>query len=319
MINEINPNVNFDVAISNSTPNSIASPSLTPYPHTQSNLHASAQHDSIPQSSSLNSNASPMVQNVPEQHAIRRSTRERHKLAYFNDYHCFQLSTFYNSSNTSKYPISNYLDYASLSNEHKAFSVALTNHIEPTSYEQAVLDDCWKQAIKSELNVLDENRTWMLTKLPKGKKAIGCKWVFKVKLKQDGSIERYKARLVAKGFTQTLGFDYFDTFSPVIKMTTFRMLLAIASSRNWYVHQLDVNTAFLHGDLPEEIYMRPPPGLSVPAGMVCKLQKSLYGLKQASRQWNTKLCSVLPMLDMYNLGLILVYSLSCLLEDLLVF
>ncbi|MED6162296.1 hypothetical protein PIB30_118906 [Stylosanthes scabra] len=205
----------------------------------------------------------------------------------------FKSTSSISSKSSIKYPISNYLDYASLSHKHKAFSVALTSHIEPTSYEQAVFDDSWKQAIKAELDALDENRTWMLTKLPKGKKAIGCKWIFKIKLKQDGSIERYKARLVAKGFTQTLGFDYFDTFSPVIKMTTFRLLLAIVASKNWYVHQLDVNTAFVHGDLPEKVYMKLPHGLVVQPGTICKLQKSLYGLKQASRQWNTKLCSVL--------------------------
>lgn len=115
--------------------------------------------------------------------------------------------------------------------------------------------------MQSELQALSDNHTWSLTSLPAGKKPIGCRWVYKVKLKSDGSVERYKARLVAKGFTQMEGVDYHDTFSPTAKMPTIRCLLALAAARNWPLHQLDVNNAFLHGDLREEIYMLPPPGL----------------------------------------------------------
>jgi hypothetical protein len=152
----------------------------------------------------------------------------------------------------------------------------------------------WRSAINAELSALSDNNTWTLVNLPSNKRAIGCKRVFKLKLHADGSVERYKARLVAKGFTQTEGIDYLDTFSPVVKMTTVRVLMSIAASQNWPLFQLDVNTAFLHGDLSEEVYMKPPPGLHLPhPNLVCKLQRSLYGLKQASRQWNTKLTETL--------------------------
>ena len=118
--------------------------------------------------------------------------------------------------------------------------------------------------MKAEILALEENRTWKVVDLPDGVVPIGNKWVFKVKRKSDGSIERYKARLVAKGYNQIEGLDYFDTFSPVAKMTTIRLVLALAAVHGWHLHQMDVNNAFLHGELTEDVYMTLPLGFPSP-------------------------------------------------------
>ncbi|KAK8914337.1 hypothetical protein KSP39_PZI023872 [Platanthera zijinensis] len=148
----------------------------------------------------------------------------------------------------------------------------------------------WELAMEDEMVSLRKNQTWGLCKLPKGRKAIGSKWVFKQKVKADGTVEKYKARLVAKGFSQVEGVDYDEIFSPVAKLTSIRMVLSLAAVHDLEIEQMDVKTAFLHGDLEEEIYMRQPEGFEAKGkeDQVCRLKKSLYGLKQSPRMWYQK-------------------------------
>jgi len=138
--------------------------------------------------------------------------------------------------------------------------------------------------MKEKLQALQNSDTWSLTKLPYGKITIGCKWVNKVKHHADGSIECYKARLVAKWYNQIEGLDFLDIFASIAKLTTLRLLLSLATTQNWTLKQLDVSNVFLHGDLDEEVYMQLPSGFPFSSpNLVCRLKKSLYGLKQVGK------------------------------------
>nr|KAJ0215676.1 hypothetical protein LSAT_V11C300142910 [Lactuca sativa] len=171
---------------------------------------------------------------------------------------------------------------------------AITTNDEPKHFKQAIQDPKWIEAMKKEIQALEQNDTWTLETLPKGKRAIDKKWVYKIKYKPNGDVERYKARLVAKGFAQIEGENFHDTFAPVAKLVTVRTLLVVATKNNWLIHQLDVNNAFLHDDLHEEVYMKIPQGFSKEnETRVCRLRKSLYGLKQASRNWYQKFTTAL--------------------------
>ncbi|KAL6193395.1 hypothetical protein ACLB2K_034479 [Fragaria x ananassa] len=170
--------------------------------------------------------------------------------------------------------------------------------IEPKSYRVASEQKEWQEAMIEEVEALQSQGTWVLVPKPVDKNIVGCKWVYKLKKNADGTISRCKARLVAQGFSQTEGLDYTETFSPIVRHSTVRIILALTASSGWKLRQFDVKNTFLHGDLQEDIFMRQPQGfesLEHP-DFVCKLRKFLYGLKQAPRAQNEKFTGHLPAL-----------------------
>ncbi|RVX15740.1 Retrovirus-related Pol polyprotein from transposon RE1 [Vitis vinifera] len=162
------------------------------------------------------------------------------------------------------HPIGNYVTYEGLSPSYRAFATSLDDTQVPNTIQEALKISEWKKAVQDEIDALEKNGTWTITDLPVGKRPVGCKWIFTIKYKADGSVERFKARLVARG-----------------------ILLSLAVNQDWCLQQLDIKNAFLNGDLEEEVYMEIPPGFeeSMAKNQVCKLQKSLYGLKQSPRAW----------------------------------
>ena len=170
-------------------------------------------------------------------------------------------------------------------------SIAADQLSDPSSLDEVLSSPDkakWQNSMKKEIDSLRSNDVWDLVELPKGRKMVGSKWVFKRKLGPDGTVERHKARLVAQGFSQKFGVDYEETFSPVVRFESVRTVIALASQHSLKLHQMDVTTAFLNGDLQEEVYMKQPDGF-ITAGqehLVCKLKRSIYGLKQSPRCWN---------------------------------
>lgn len=162
---------------------------------------------------------------------------------------------------------------------------------EQQSLTEALAHPNWKEAMDEEYRPLMANRTWHVVPPQKGTNLIDYKWVYKIKRNSDGSVDRYKAWLVAKGFKQCYGLDYEDTFIPVVKAATIRIILSIAVSKSWGMRQLDVKNTFLHGVLEEDVFMKQPPRYVDPRSphLVCKLDKALYGLKQAPRAWYSRL------------------------------
>ena len=218
--------------------------------------------------------------------------------SYLQSYHYNQVSSCsVPHQSGTVHPLSSFLSYDNPSFSYKSFCNSISSIVEPTYYHQVVNDPKWQEAMAAKIATLEANNTWTLTPLPAHKKAIDCKWVYRVKYKADDLIERYKAKLVAKGFTEKEGIDYTNTFSLVAKMVSVKCLLAVAAMKGWFLSQLDVNNAFLHGDLAEEVYMALPLGFHNKREMVCKLNKSLYGLEQASMQWFSKFSSTLIQMN----------------------
>jgi hypothetical protein len=162
---------------------------------------------------------------------------------------------------------------------------------EPFVFNDANIYEAWHSAMHEEIQALRANGTWTLVLFHPSMNVVGSRWVYKIKRRSDGIIERYKAHMFARGFTQQEGIDYSETFSPIIKQATVRLVFSIAVSCGWKIHQLDIHNAFLNGVLDEEVYMKQPPSFvdSALPSHVCRLHKSLYGLKQALQAWYTRL------------------------------
>lgn len=193
-------------------------------------------------------------------------------------------------SDKTLYPIADYSSTSAFTANHQAFLAKITTDFVPKNYKEGVNDPRFNGAMKTEVTALEANHTWDITVLPPGKKAIGCGWIYTNEYNAYGTLERPKARLVVRGNRQKEGLDYKETFAHVAKMNTVRFLLKVAAAKRWEIHQMDVHNAFLHGDLREEIYMELPPGFKTnDPSMVCRLRKSLYGLKQSPRCWFAKL------------------------------
>ncbi|GKB34086.1 putative RNA-directed DNA polymerase [Tanacetum coccineum] len=174
---------------------------------------------------------------------LRRSSRTSKQPARFNDFVV---------GSSKLYGLEKYVTYANLSRSNFCFSTTLNKTTEPTTYDEAIRNPKWIESMNNEIEALLRNNTWTVCDLPKGRKPVGSKWLWKIKFKSTGEIERYKSRVVAKGYSQREGFDYSETFSPVVKMSTVRCMLNVAICNGWDLFQLDVNNAFLYGDLTEE-------------------------------------------------------------------
>lgn len=225
-------------------------------------------------------------QNYNDHSMMTRAKNGIVKQKNFEDFYCF--SAISQQKMYDEYPF--FSGFTAISDINDVF--------EPKSFRAASGKPEWDQAMVEEIEALQKQGTWTLVPCPRHKNIVGSKWIYKVKKNPDGSISRYKARLVAQGFSQAKGLDYDETFSPVVRHSTVRVILALAAMNNWELRQLDVKNAFLHGDLKEEVYMAQPQGFvdSEHPDHVCLLRKSLYGLKQAPRAWHEKFTSFLPSL-----------------------
>lgn len=273
--------------------------SLT-YPETDIHVESPLRDDynstsTVDESSTENDSSD---ESPPHSPVLRKSTRPHVTPGWLKDFV------------TPKNPISNFV-VTSPTSSFCCFMTTLQKTNDPISFKEAVQHDNWVSAMNEELEALELNQTWEIMQLPPGKHIIGCKWIYRTKYKPDGSVDKYKARLVILGCNQKPGEEFSETFAPVAKLTTVKTLLAVASMQNWHTIHMDVRNAFLHGDLQENVYMKMPQGyaaignrisvnMELPTSkstLVCKLKKSLYGLRQAPRQWFSKLSLTLLQME----------------------
>ena len=224
---------------------------------------------------------------------------EQEPLRYVHlEYSDESTETVESSETESPVPVSRRSDRERQRPDYYGYQCNLSHVTEPTSVSDALKNHAWADAMKVEIDSLHNNHVWELVELPVGRKPVGSKWVFKVKTNADGSIERCKARLVAQGYSQKEGLDYDETFSPVVRSESVRSVVALASKCGLKLHQMDITTAFLNGDLNEEVFMKQPEGF-ISHGqehLVCRLDRSIYGLKQSPRCWNQALDAQLKLM-----------------------
>lgn len=181
-------------------------------------------------------------------------------------------------------------DYTSgeeFSDEDTLAHLVLFAESDPIAFDEAIKDSKWRKAMDAEIEAIERNHTWELMELPEGEKTVGVKWIYRTKLNEKGEVDKFKARLVAKGYTQKYGIDYSEVFAPVARHDTIRMIIPLAAMNEWTVFQLDVKSAFLHGELVEQVFVDQPPGYVKKGSkhMVYKLKRALYGLKQDPKAW----------------------------------
>ena len=175
--------------------------------------------------------------------------------------------------------------------EEIELNIVVIASTDPINYEEAVKSSKWRSTMESEIHSIENNQTWELIDLSIGAKTIGVKWIYKTKLNELGEVDKYKARLVTKGYSQQQGVDFTEVFAPVTRMDTVRMVVTLAAQRGWKIYQLDVKSAFLHGELSEDVYVKQPEGYKKKRSehKVYKLHKALYDLKQAPRAWFSRI------------------------------
>ncbi|PNX93258.1 histone deacetylase, partial [Trifolium pratense] len=272
-------------------------PYFSLFPKSTTNSNMSDNTSTLFSSTTSLPNPSADITNPPITHGQYPSTSTQQILSKEPTHNTSSTSSTTNKSISQQPPLISHHNDHSMVTRGKTGNLkpkTFITTLEPTTVKSALSNPRWLQAMQSELKALTDNNTWSLVPLPPHKRAIGCKWVFRVKENPDGTINKYKARLVAKGFLQTPGFDFTETFSPVVKPVTVRIILTLAVTYKWSVKQIDINNAFLNGLLQEEVYMTQPTGFeSSDKSLVCKLHKSLYGLKQAPRAWYERLTQTL--------------------------